>query len=249
MVTTLHGKHCTNMTTLPLIPHTLASRLAALRQRIALAEAQAQRPAGSVQLLAVSKTFAATAIAQALAAGQHAFGENYLQEAVEKISALADHPEVQWHCIGPVQSRKTALVARHFHWLHSLDRLDIAQRLSRQRSADAAPLHVCLQVNMDGGANKSGLPPGEALALALAVRELPHLQLRGLMSIPEPYADPRQTLAVHRQTKALFDQMGQQLALPAWDTLSMGMSADLEQAIAAGSTLVRVGSALFGPRA
>ncbi len=237
------------MTTLPLIPHTLSSRLAALRQRIAAAEAQAQRPAGSVRLLAVSKTFSATAIAQALAAGQHAFGENYLQEAVEKISALADHPEAQWHCIGPVQSRKTALVARHFQWLHSLDRLDIAQRLSRQRSADAAPLQVCLQVNMDGGANKSGVAPDEALALAHAVRELPHLQLRGLMSIPEPYADPQQTLAVHRQTKALFDQMGQQLALPAWDTLSMGMSADLEQAIAAGSTLVRVGSALVGQRA
>ena len=226
----------------------IATRLQQVRVRIAAAEAQAGRAPGSVRLLAVSKTFPAAAVAAAAAAGQLAFGENYVQEAVAKMGELAGQP-LEWHCIGPLQSRKSGQVAAHFDWLHSLDRLDIAQRLSRQRDADKAPLQLCLQVNMDGGANKSGLLPEQVLELALAVRELPGLELRGLMSIPEPYADAAQTLAVHLRTRELFEQLGAQLALPRWDTLSMGMSTDLEQAVAAGSTLVRIGTAIFGGRA
>lgn len=193
-------------------------------------------------------------MAEAATAGQTAFGENYVQEAVAKITALraqisAHTPtRLEWHCIGPVQSRKTALVATHFDWLQSLDRLDIAQRLSRQRPPERAPLQVCLQVNMDGGANKSGVTPHAALELARAVADLPGLQLRGLMSIPEPYADENDTLAVHQHTRALFDEMGQALRLSQWDTLSMGMSHDLEAAVHAGSTMVRVGTAIFGVR-
>ena len=211
---------------------------------------QAQRPAGSVRLLAVSKTHGINAIAAAFAAGQAAFGENYVQEAIAKITALREQGlhGIEWHCIGPLQSRKTALVAAHFDWLQSLDRLDIAQRLSRQRPPDLPPLQICLQVNMDGGSNKSGVPPEQALTLAQAVADLPGLQLRGLMSIPEPYDSEARTLAVHQRTRALFDEMGHALQLPDWDTLSMGMSHDLEAAIRAGSTLVRVGTAIFGAR-
>lgn len=182
--------------------------------------------------------------------GQTSFGENYVQEGIAKITALREQGlhALQWHCIGPVQSRKTAQVAAHFDWMQSLNRLDIAQRLSRQRPPGLSPLQVCLQVNIDGGANKSGVTPAQALELAQAVQDLPGLQLRGLMSIPEPYEDPRQTLEVHRRTRTLFDEMGQILKLPLWDTLSMGMSQDLELAITAGSTMVRVGSAIFGAR-
>ena len=242
------------MTTSLLISHKIAQALAQVQQRIALAAEQAGRPAHSVRLLAVSKTQGADAVAEAAAAGQIAFGENYVQEAVAKITAL--HAQIstqmpihlEWHCIGPVQSRKTALVAAHFDWLQSLDRLDIAQRLSRQRPSELAPLQVCLQVNMDGGANKSGVAPHAALELARAVADLPGLQLRGLMSIPELYADESDTLAVHQRTRALFDEMGQALQLPQWDTLSMGMSHDLEAAVRAGSTMVRVGTAIFGAR-
>ena len=225
----------------------IAAALAQVRQRIADAEQAAGRAPGSVRLLAVSKTFPADAVSEAAAAGQIAFGENYVQEAVAKIEALQTLG-LEWHCIGPLQSRKSGQVATHFDWLQSLDRLDIAQRLSRQRPADKAPLQICLQVNMDGGATKSGLAPEQVLEFARAVRDLPGLQLRGLMSIPEPYDDPQQTLQVHRQTKALFDELGASLALPQWDTLSMGMSGDLELAIAAGSTMVRVGTAIFGQR-
>ena len=229
----------------------IAQALAQVQQRIAQAVAQAGRPEHSVRLLAVSKTFPAEAVASAARAGQASFGENYVQEGIAKITALREQGmlALQWHCIGPVQSRKTAQVAAHFDWLQSLDRLDIAQRLSRQRPQNLPPLQVCLQVNIDGGANKSGVAPEQALELAQAVQNLPGLQLRGLMSIPEPYDDPRQTLEVHQRTRALFDQMGQILDLPRWDTLSMGMSQDLELAIMAGSTMVRVGSAIFGARA
>lgn len=238
------------MPTSPVISHKIAPALAQVQQRIAHALAQAQRPAGSVRLLAVSKTQSADAVAAAFSAGQSAFGENYVQEAVAKITTLRAQGlhGIEWHCIGPVQSRKTALIATHFDWLHSLDRLDIAQRLSRQRAADLPPLQVCLQVNMDGGANKSGVPPEQALTLAQAVADLPNLQLRGLMSIPEPYADEAHTLAVHQRTRDLFDELAQALQLPQWDTLSMGMSHDLEAAIRAGSTLVRIGTAIFGER-
>ena len=238
------------MTPFPSPSCNIAQALAQVQQRIAQAVAQAGRPANSVRLLAVSKTFPADAVASAALAGQTSFGENYVQEGIAKITALREQGlhALQWHCIGPVQSRKTAQVAAHFDWMQSLDRLDIAQRLSRQRPPGLSPLQVCLQVNIDGGANKSGVTPGQALELAQAVQDLPGLQLRGLMSIPEPYEDPRQTLEVHRRTRTLFDEMGQILKLPLWDTLSMGMSQDLELAITAGSTMVRVGSAIFGAR-
>jgi pyridoxal phosphate enzyme (YggS family) len=200
----------------------------------------------TVRLLAVSKTFSAKAVAQVVALGQRDFGENYIQEGVDKISALADLG-LTWHCIGPVQGNKTRLVAEHFDWVHSVDRLKIAQRLSDQRPAHLAPLNVCIQVNIDGGAAKAGVAPGEAMALANAVSALPRLRLRGLMTIPEPAPDFAAALAVHLAAKDLFDQLrasGLEL-----DTLSMGMSADLEAAIQAGSTMVRVGSAIFGGRA
>jgi PLP dependent protein len=179
------------------------------------------------------------------AAGQTAFGENYIQEAVDKITALRDLP-LQWHCIGPIQSNKTRLVAEHFDWVHSVDRLKIAQRLSDQRPAELPPLQVCIQVNVDGGDNKSGVSPQDLPALAQAVAALPRLQLRGLMTIPEPAETDAQMRAVHRQAKDLFEQLRTQ-GLPL-DTLSMGMSADMDAAIAEGSTIVRVGTAIFGQR-
>jgi pyridoxal phosphate enzyme (YggS family) len=198
-----------------------------------------------VRLLAVSKTFPASQVAEAFAAGQTAFGENYIQEAVEKITALA-HLPLEWHCIGPIQSNKTRLVAEHFDWVHSVDRQKIAQRLSEQRPENLAPLNICLQINIDGGPTKSGVAPEEALALAQAVAQLPRLRLRGIMTIPEPSENFASASKAHREARALFDALCQSgLAL---DTLSMGMSADLEAAIAEGSTMVRVGSAIFGGR-
>lgn len=198
-----------------------------------------------VALLAVSKTFGADAVRAAHAAGQRAFGENYIQEAVEKMALLADLP-LQWHCIGPIQSNKTRWVATHFAWAHTVDRLKTAERLSAQRPPELPPLQVCIQVNVDGGANKSGVASGDALALARAVAALPRLRLRGLMAIPEPAPDFEAARAVHMRAKTLFDQMN--AAGLGLDTLSLGMSADLEAAIAAGSTMVRVGSAIFGGR-
>ena len=197
-------------------------------------------------LLAVSKTFGAEAVREAAACGQRAFGENYIQEAVDKIGQLAELA-LEWHCIGPIQSNKTRLVAEHFDWVHTIDRLKIAQRLSEQRPSSLPPLNCCLQVNIDGGTNKSGVAPGEVLALAREVAALPGLRLRGLMTIPEPATRYEEQLAVHRQARALFDALrAEGLNL---DTLSMGMSGDLDAAIAAGSTMVRVGSAIFGSRA
>jgi pyridoxal phosphate enzyme (YggS family) len=223
----------------------IADHLLAVHGRIERACAAAGRASTSVRLLAVSKTFGPEAVRQAHAAGQTAFGENYIQEAVDKITALRDLP-LEWHCIGPIQSNKTRLVAEHFDWVHSVDRLKTAQRLSDQRPEHLPPLQVCLQVNVDGGANKSGVSPQDLPALAQAVAALPHLRLRGLMSIPEPAESEAQMRAVHRQAKALFDNLRQQGLL--LDTLSMGMSADLAAAIAEGSTLVRVGTAIFGQR-
>ena len=223
----------------------IADKLARVHAQIEAACQAAGRAADSVQLLAVSKTWGADAVRAAHAAGQTAFGENYIQEAVDKITALRDLP-LEWHCIGPIQSNKTRLVAEHFDWVHSIDRLKIAQRLSEQRPAHLPPLQVCLQVNVDGGANKSGVSPQDLPALAQAVAALPHLCLRGLMTIPEPAESEAQMRAVHRQAKALFDSLRQQ-GLPL-DTLSMGMSADLAAAIAEGSTLVRIGTAIFGQR-
>ena len=225
---------------------TIPGNLQHVRARIATACQRAGRGVEEVTLLAVSKTFGADAVRAAAAAGQRAFGENYIQEGVEKIAALRDLG-LMWHCIGPIQSNKTRLVAEHFDWVHTVDRLKIAERLSAQRPADRPPLNVCIQVNIDGGANKSGVAPGDALALARAVAALPQLKLRGLMSIPEIAPDFEAARAVHAGARALFDQLNADgLGL---DTLSMGMSDDLEAAIAAGSTTVRIGTAIFGSRA
>lgn len=234
---------------------TIAENLTQVRVRIDTACRAAGRSASAVQLLAVSKTFDAQAVLAAARAGQQAFGENYLQEAVAKMAelqALAG-PQAQalsWHCIGPVQSNKTRLVAEHFAWLHTLDRLKLAERLSSQRPAHLPALQVCLQVNVDGGANKSGVPPQEALALARSVAQLPGLCLRGVMSIPEPAPDFAAQYALHQRAAQVFADI-RASGLPGlerFDTLSMGMTDDLEAAIAAGSTLVRVGSGIFGRR-
>lgn len=225
----------------------IAANLHLVRERIVTACTAADRDPAGVQLLAVSKTFPAEAVREALAAGQVAFGENYVQEGVAKIEALTDlRAQLVWHCIGPLQSNKTRVVAEHFDWVHSIDRLKIAERLSEQRPDGLPPLQVCLQVNVDGGANKSGVSADEALALAQAVASLPRLRLRGLMAIPEPVADFDAQKALFLRARAVYDRIRDSgIAL---DTLSLGMSADLEAAIAAGSTMVRVGTAIFGGR-
>ena len=228
---------------------TIESRLQSVYRRIEAACTAARRPAGSVRLLAVSKTFDSEMLRQAYGAGQRAFGENYVQEAVAKMEQLQDL-DIEWHFIGPLQSNKTRLVATNFAWVHTLDRLKIAVRLSEQRPAQREPLQVCIQVNIDGGHNKSGVAPGDALALAREMLRLPGLQLRGLMAIPEPSPDAAEQLALHRRVADLFQAIGSAglSELKQWDTLSLGMSGDLEAAIAAGSTMVRVGTAIFGDR-
>jgi pyridoxal phosphate enzyme (YggS family) len=224
---------------------TIVDNLYDLRRRIAQACHAHGRPAEAVTLLAVSKTVAAAGLREAHAAGQVAFGENYIQEAVDKMAALTDLP-LEWHCIGPIQSNKTRLVAEHFDWVHSVDRLKIAQRLSEQRPATMAPLQICIQVNIDAGSTKAGVAPDDALALARQIQALPRLRLRGLMTIPEPAADFAAAQAVHQRARALFDALNAQgLGL---DTLSMGMTGDLEAAVQAGSTMLRVGTAIFGAR-
>jgi pyridoxal phosphate enzyme (YggS family) len=225
----------------------IAQNLETVRARICSACAAAGRAPELVRLLAVSKTFPAEDVRAAHAAGQIAFGENYIQEGVDKIAALRDLP-LQWHCIGPIQSNKTRLVAEHFDWVHSVDRLKIAQRLSDQRPGDMAPLQVCLQVNTDGGETKSGVRPDELLPLVKEVMALPRLVLRGLMTIPDPVEGFEAEVTLHRRAADLFEQVRTELNPPQWDTLSMGMTADLEAAIAAGSTMVRVGTAIFGGR-
>ncbi len=226
---------------------TIAARLQQLQRRIVTACAAAGRDPAGVRLLAVSKTFPAEAVRAAHAGGLRAFGENYVQEGIAKIEALADlRADLQWHCIGPLQSNKTRLVAEQFDWVHSVDRLKIAQRLAEQRPAHLPPLQVCLQVNVDAGANKSGVPPEQALSLARAVAALPRLRLRGLMALPEPAPDFIAQYDLFMRVSAVFDQIrGDGIDL---DTLSLGMSADLEAAIAAGSTMVRIGTAIFGER-
>lgn len=224
----------------------IRNNLQRVRERIASACAAAQRDVNEVTLLAVSKTFGAQAVRDAWNEGQRAFGENYIQEAIQKIELLKDLA-IEWHCIGPIQSNKTRLVAAHFHWAHTVDRLKIAQRLSEQRDESLPPLQVCVQVNIDGGAGKSGVTPAEAPDFAREIAHLPRLTLRGLMTIPEPAQDFAAQKAVHLKAKALFDEM--RAAGLALDTLSMGMTGDLEAAIAAGSTMVRVGTAIFGGRA
>ncbi len=220
-------------------------RLHAVRARIAGAVAAAGRDAAGVCLLAVSKTFDATAVRELAACGQREFGENYLQEALEKQAALRDLPLV-WHFIGPIQSNKTRAIAEAFSWVHSVDRLKIAERLSAQRPAGLPPLQVCIEVNVSGEASKGGVTAAELPALADAMATLPNLQLRGLMAIPAPAPEVARQRAAFRQVREAFDALrarGHTL-----DTLSMGMSADLEAAILEGATIVRVGTALFGER-
>jgi pyridoxal phosphate enzyme (YggS family) len=225
----------------------IANNAQEVRRRIELACAAAGRPVQSVTLLAVSKTFGADAVREAHAAGLHCFGENYVQEALDKIATLADlRPHIEWHLIGPLQSNKTGVVAQQFDWVHSVDRLKIAQRLSAQRPPGLPPLNLCLQVNVSGEASKGGVAPAEAPALARAVAGLPGLRLRGLMAIPEPASDPAAQRAPHRRLRELRDAIAAQ-GTP-MDTLSMGMSADLEAAVAEGATVVRVGTAIFGAR-
>jgi pyridoxal phosphate enzyme (YggS family) len=224
---------------------TISANLQAVEKRIAAACAAAGRDTGEVLLLAVSKTWPAQSIRAAASCGQRAFGESYVQEAVGKIDDLRDLA-VEWHFIGPLQSNKTKSVAESFDWVHAVDRLRIAERLSAQRPRELAPLQVCLQVNLSGEASKSGVPPEEVASLAVAIRKLPGLRLRGLMTLPE--ADPGDTVLHHRfaELRRLRDELnGEGLGL---DTLSMGMSDDLEIAIAEGATIVRVGRAIFGER-
>jgi pyridoxal phosphate enzyme (YggS family) len=225
----------------------LVHNLHAVSQRIVLAEQLAGREPRSVALLAVSKTFPTEDVRAAHAAGQRMFGENYVQESLTKIEALADlRASLEWHFIGPLQSNKTRPVAENFDWVHSVDRLKIAQRLAEQRPAHLPPLNVCLQVNVSGEASKAGVTPAEAAEAAHAIAALPQLRLRGLMSIPEPADTIEEQRAPHRQLRELFEWLrADGLAL---DTLSMGMSGDLEAAVLEGATIVRIGTAIFGNR-
>lgn len=229
----------------PLKSDTGTRRLAEVHEAIAKSCQQGGRDPGSVSLLAVSKTFPIEAVDVIAAAGQRAFGENYAQEGVEKATA---RPELEWHFIGPIQSNKTRGIAEHFAWVHSIDRLKIAQRLSEQRPATLPPMQVCVQVNIADEATKSGCTPKDALALCQAIAALPQLQLRGLMAIPEATSDQatqRRHFAALRQLRDAINAADSTLKL---DTLSMGMSDDLASAIVEGSTIVRIGSAIFGPR-
>jgi len=223
----------------------ISANLQAVHARIAAAARAAGRDEKDISLLAVSKTWPAGHVREAAAAGQRAFGENYVQEGVAKVAELAPLG-LDWHFIGPLQSNKTRPVAEHFDWVHSIERMKIAERLAEQRPAGLAPLNVCLQVNVSGEASKSGCAPAEAIALAKAIAALPNLRLRGLMCIPEPVEDVEAQRRPFRQLRELYEQLrGDGLPL---DTLSMGMSHDIEAAIAEGATMVRVGTAIFGER-
>ena len=237
---------------------TISDNLQAVQVRIEAACAKAGRPVHEVTLLAVSKTFGADAVQAAFDAGQRAIGENYIQEAAEKIAVLK-HLPIIWHCIGPIQSNKTRLVAENFDWVHSVDRLKIAERLNEQRPAHLPPLQVCIQINIDGESSKSGVTPDDVEALAAQVALLPRLQLRGLMCIPENTPNLIALNASFTRAKAIFDhinasklpissKINSEVNFLTLDTLSMGMTADLEAAIACGSTMVRVGTAIFGTR-
>ena len=225
--------------------HDVGTALNAVRARIGELERRYHRTPGSVTLLAVSKTKPPEAVRAALAAGQHAFGENHLQDAMTKVEALADE-SVSWHFIGAVQSNKTRPIAARFDWVHGIEREKIATRLSAQRPADRGPLDVCIEVNVSGEDTKSGVPPAGVEPLARMVRELPGLRLRGLMAIPRPAEDFETQRVPFRLLREILDDLNAKgLGL---DTLSMGMTADLEAAIAEGATMVRVGTAIFGPR-
>lgn len=223
----------------------ILSNLQATRQAIEQAAKTARRNVTEVRLLAVSKTFSAVAVREAYAGGQVAFGENYLQEALDKIGALRDLP-LEWHFIGPIQSNKTRPIAENFAWVHGVDRLKIAERLSEQRPPHLPPLNICLQVNVSGEDSKSGVAPKDVLELAQAVRPLSRLKLRGLMAIPSPATDEKAQREPFAQMRALLEQLNSQgMAL---DTLSMGMSHDFPAAILEGATIVRIGTAIFGSR-
>jgi pyridoxal phosphate enzyme (YggS family) len=242
------GPKCLNCP-LKMIMSTIAHNLQAVDASIVAAAKAADRPRAAVQLLAVSKTFPPEAVLEALAAGHRAFGENYLQEALDKIGAVAKAAPgqpLEWHFIGPIQSNKTRPIATAFAWVHTVERLKIAQRLSEQRPPELGPLNICLQVNISGEASKSGVAPDELAGLAREVALLPNLRLRGLMAIPQPETDFDQQRAAFRRLRILADGLrGDGIEL---DTLSMGMSADMAAAIAEGATIVRVGSAIFGSR-
>ena len=223
----------------------IADNLQAVQSRIALAAAAAGRSPDTVRLLAVSKTWPLACILEAAEAGQRAFGENYVQEGIDKIAAITGR-NLEWHFIGPLQSNKSRPVAEHFDWVHSIERLKIAERLSAQRPAYLPPLQVCIQVNVSGEASKSGCAPDEAPALCKAIAALPGLRLRGLMAIPEPTDDLTAQRLPFRQLREIYEHL-RAAGLPL-DTLSMGMSHDLEAAIAEGATIVRIGTAIFGER-
>lgn len=224
----------------------VADRFVQVRQRITNAAKIANRDPASITLLAVSKKHSAAKIREAIAQNQFAFGENYLQDAISKIQTLSD-ATLEWHFIGAVQSNKTAQISQLFAWVHSVDRLKIAQRLSEQRPTDMPPLNVCIQVNLNNETNKAGVAPEQVAELALAMQNLTGIRLRGLMAIPKATHDPQQQQQQFRQLRILSEQLQSQHNLE-WDTLSMGMSQDLEAAIAEGSTMVRIGTALFGTR-
>ena len=226
--------------------NTIAERLAAVHARIAAAAAACDRDPADIRLLAVSKTKPAEAIREAWAAGQLAFGENYLQDALPKIAALADLP-LEWHFIGRIQGNKTGAIATHFDWVHGLDSARHARQLDQHRPPDAAPLNVCIQLNLSGEASKGGITADQLPELAGIVAGLPRLRLRGLMTMPAPGDPPAAQAAAFRQLAGLLP--GLQTVTTGADTLSMGMSGDMESAIRAGSTLVRIGTDIFGPRA
>jgi pyridoxal phosphate enzyme (YggS family) len=226
--------------------NSIEHNLQQVRERIAAAAERCGRAPEEITLLAVSKTKPASAVAEAIAAGQQTFGENYVQEGVEKVAELAAHPDLQWHFIGPLQSNKSRLVAENFAWCHTVDRQRIAQRLNDQRPASLPPLNVLIQVNISDENSKSGIMLEALPELAQQIAALPHLRLRGLMAIPAPESEYQRQLAVCQQMAAAFQTL--KLDYPDVDTLSLGMSDDMDAAIAAGSTMVRIGTAVFGAR-
>jgi pyridoxal phosphate enzyme (YggS family) len=232
-----------------MIMSTIAQNLQAVDHTIVAATNACGRSRNDVQLLAVSKTFPPEAVVEAIDAGQRAFGENYLQEALDKqqaVAVAAPGIHLEWHFIGPIQSNKTRPIAAHFAWVHTVDRLKIAQRLSEQRPAGMPPLNICLQVNISGEASKSGITTGELPALAREVALLPNLRLRGLMAIPEPELDLSRQRAPFARLREMMEELRDDGIT--MDTLSMGMSSDMTAAVAEGATIVRVGSAIFGSR-
>ena len=228
--------------------HKIDEKLAAVTARIARAAQTAQRDAAGISLLAVSKTQPAGRLREAYASGVRRFGENYLQEALDKQRELHAYNDIEWHFIGPIQSNKTRAIAEHFSWVHSVERLKIAQRLSDQRPTELGPLNICLQLNIDNEPTKAGVTLSELAALADQVAQLPNLALRGLMAIPSPASDHEDNRRCFAQVADALKQLRQSHPNGPLDTLSMGMSADLEAAIAEGATIVRIGTDIFGPR-